>query len=219
MAVLYRNLSDVELVNLLSSGEREAFAEIYERYKGLLYIHAYKKLWNEDEAADVVHDLFAALWDKRAELEITGHLSGYLYTSVRNRILKLIAKKQNAATYLSSISRFTNEGNCITDHRVRENMLTEIIEKEIAALPPKMRQVFELSRKTGLSHREIAEQLDISEETVKKHIHHALKVLRVKLGIFVYLYLCLQCWGKPYLPKMKSVSTEHYFSNSFTPQE
>lgn len=215
----YRQQTDQELTGLLKSGDRDAFSEIYERYKGLLYIHAFNKLRNEEEADDIVHDLFAALWEKRKELEITGYLSGYLYTSVRNRIFKLIAKKSNARSYITSIAESINAGDCITDHLVRQNMLIEIIEKEVASLPTKMRVVFELSRKGGLSHREIAGQLDISEETVKKHIHHALKQLRVKLGIFVYLYMSLQYLGKEYTNRIKPVSTNYYFSNKFTPSD
>lgn len=215
----YRQQTDQELTDLLKSGNRDAFAEIYERYKGLLYIHAFNKLRNEEEADDIVHDLFAALWDKRTELEITGYLSGYLYTSVRNRIFKLIAKKSNARSYITSIADSINAGDCITDHLVRQNMLIEIIEKEVASLPTKMRVVFELSRKGGLSHREIAGQLNISEETVKKHIHHALKQLRVKLGIFIYLYMSLQYLGKEYINEIKPISTDYYFSTQFTPSD
>jgi RNA polymerase sigma-70 factor (ECF subfamily) len=66
-----------------------------------------------------------------------------------------------------------------------------IIEKEIADLPAKMREVFELSRKTFLSHKEIAGQLDLSEKTVRNQVNNALKVLRVKLGIFVFLLVLL----------------------------
>jgi len=213
----YNTLSDAELLSLLKEGDRKAFAEIYNRYKGLLYIHAFNKVRDEAEAADIVHDLFATLWDRHETLEIIGHLSGYLYTSTRNRIFKLIAKKSNAQTYITDITKSINDGHCITDHLVRQNMLTEIIEKEIASLPTKMRIVFELSRKANLSHKEIAEQLHISEETVKSHISHALKQLRVKLGILLYLYLSLQYFGRDYKTPVNPTSPENYFSNKFPP--
>ena len=216
MAV-YNLLSDDELLHLLKEGDRKAFSEIYNRYKGLLYIHAFNKLRDEDEAADIVHDLFAALWDRHKTLEITGHFSGYLYTSIRNRIFKLIAKKSNAQSYITAITKSIHDGHCITDHRVRQNMLTEIIEKEIASLPSKMRIVFELSRKSNFTHKKIADHLDISEETVKSHISHALKQLRVKLGILLYVYLSLQYLGSQYKTPVKSTSPENYFTNKFPP--
>jgi RNA polymerase sigma factor (sigma-70 family) len=65
--------------------------------------------------------------------------------------------------------------------------LHQFIEKQIAELPPKTRLVFEMSRKTNLSRKEIAEELQISEETVKSHMHGALKALRVKLGALFFL--------------------------------
>jgi RNA polymerase sigma-70 factor (ECF subfamily) len=74
---------------------------------------------------------------------------------------------------------------------VREKQLAAIIEREIAALPPKMREVFVLSRKEYLTHKEIAELLGISEQTVSKHVTNALKILRVKLGAVAYILLII----------------------------
>jgi len=64
-------------------------------------------------------------------------------------------------------------------------------EKELALLPPKMREVFELSRKSYLTHREIAEKMEISDHTVKKQINNALKILRLRIGIFLLFFLVL----------------------------
>lgn len=64
-----------------------------------------------------------------------------------------------------------------------------LIEKEIDALPPKMREVFKLSRQHHLSHSQIAAKLDISEQTVSKQITNALKILRTRLGITLYLLM------------------------------
>jgi len=112
-----------------------------------------------------------------------------LYAIVKNKILKVIAHQAVESKYIASLADFATTGECLTDHRVRENQLWAIIDKELATLPEKMRIVFELSRKNNLSHKEIAEQLGISEKTVKNQVNGALKVLRVKLGIFVYLLL------------------------------
>jgi RNA polymerase sigma-70 factor (ECF subfamily) len=66
--------------------------------------------------------------------------------------------------------------------------MEELIEKEIAALPPKMREVFELSRKANLNYREISEKLNISDNTVKKQMSNALKILRSRLGVLFDLF-------------------------------
>ncbi|WP_316840084.1 RNA polymerase sigma-70 factor [Pedobacter gandavensis] len=183
----YTTLADSDLVVFLKNGDKAAFTEIYNRYKGLLYIHAYNRLRNQAEADDVVHELFAALWTKRAELVLKTHLSGYLYQAVRNRIIDLISHKKVASEYMVSLQHFIDHSAAETDHLVRANELAALIEKEITALPPKMKAVFELSRKANLSHKEIATQLELSETTVKKHVNNALKILRGKFGILAYL--------------------------------
>ena len=186
----YNSYSDTQLINLLRAGERGAFTEIYDRYIFVLLNHAYNKTRDRDDAKDVVHEVFATLWAKRELLQID-NLSGYLYTATRNLILNQIAHKGVADKYMVSMMKFAAGDETITDHLVREKQLATIIEQEIAALPPKMREVFELSRKEHLSHKEIAQRLDISEQTVSKHVTNALKILRVKLGILAYVLLLI----------------------------
>ncbi|MBS1500585.1 MAG: RNA polymerase sigma-70 factor [Bacteroidetes bacterium] len=183
-------LGDVDLTDLLKSGDHAAFTEIYHRYKGLLYIFAYKRVGDREEARDIIHELFTALWEKREALNITGNLLSYLYTSVRNRIMDRVARQKVAARYLDQFQEYIDSGHSPADHLARMRNLEELIEREIAALPPKMRTVFLLSRNTELSRKEIAEQLDLSEETVKSHMHHALKTLKGRLGpLFVLLFI------------------------------
>lgn len=187
----YRDYSDQELFHLLQDDDRGAFAEIYNRYKGPLFIHAFHRLRDREECKDLIQQLFAVLWDNRNSIILNGHLSGYLYTAVRNRVFKIIARQNVASNYIDAIAQIADAGTCITDHRVRENQLMQIIEKEIAGLPPKMREVFELSRKNYWSHKEIAEQLELSEKTVRNQVNNALKILRVKLGTLVILICSL----------------------------
>src|SRR5690606_133945 len=118
---------------------------------------------------------------KKEKLLLTRTLSAYLYASIRNQVLDRIARQKIETRYIESLNTFLVTNTSATDHRVREKQLRSLIEKEISALPPKMRRVFEMSRKAHLSHREIASELNISEKTVKKQINNALKVLRVRL--------------------------------------
>lgn len=187
MFLNYSNSTDNELLSALKEGDRAAFNEIYNRNVILLLNHAYNKLRDREMAKDMVQDVFVTLWQKRAILQISSNLTGYLYTALRNSILNHIVHKDVQAKYLDSMLRFEEEEPLLADHQVRERQFSEIIEKEIADLTPKMREVFELSRKKHLSHKEIADQLNISEQTVSKHMTNALKILRLKLGIVIYL--------------------------------
>ncbi|MEJ2882714.1 RNA polymerase sigma factor [Pedobacter sp. GR22-6] len=185
----YSSLSDFELTDLLRKDDASAFTVIYNRHFDALYLHAYKRLQDRDEAQDVIHELFAQLWNKRKDFHVRSSLSAYLATAVRNKILDVISHQEVESKYVSSLQGFLDEGHCITDHRVRERQMQELIEQGIADLPPKMREVFELSRKHQLSHKQIAEQLNLSEQTVRKQVNNALKILRVKLGLMLFVGL------------------------------
>jgi len=187
---MYRSpfTDEKDLLNKVQNGDRLAFEIIYHRYKGLLYVHASKHLRNQEEAKDIVHDIFSNLWQNRTTLYIQDSLTAYLYQAVRNGVINQQLKSQRADEYINSLQGFIEHVQMDTDHRVREKMLMELIEQEIASLPPKMRSVFELSRKEGLSHKEIAEQLHISEQSVRSHVKGALKILRLRLGLLFILF-------------------------------
>jgi RNA polymerase sigma-70 factor (family 1) len=186
----YKELFDQQLVDRLRSGDKDAYTEIYERYFSLLYLHAYKRLRDEEDAKDIIQELFATLWHKRFELHQT-NLAGYLFAAVRNRVLDNYAHKQVSNKYISSFQDFLATAPDSSEYLLRERQLSELIEKEIQALPPKMREIFELSRKTHLSHKEIAEHLQISEKTVSKQVTNALKMLRIKLGVMAFILLII----------------------------
>jgi RNA polymerase sigma-70 factor, ECF subfamily len=188
----YQNYTDQILLTLLKQGDKEAYTVIYDRYKSLLYDHAYKKLGDAEEVKDVLQELFTQLWNKRADIPVATNLSGYLYTVIRNRVLNLLSHKEVEHRYIASIQQYIQEGDYTTELAIREREFSTLIQKEIDALPPKMREVFLLSRKEHLSHQEIAEQLSISEQTVAKQVTNALRILRVRLGSFIFLLFLLR---------------------------
>lgn len=183
----YTSLNDSELVALLRQGDSLAYTEIYNRYKELLYIFAYRRLRDREEARDLIHELFLSIWNKRSALYLHSTLPAYLYISVRNRVIDIMAHKNLSSRYMQSFENYVASGHNNADHHVRHKELASLINREIDNLPSKMRRVFELSRKEYYTRKQIAEELEISEETVKSHMHVALKILRVKLGSFMSL--------------------------------
>jgi len=184
-----QSLTDHELTVLLSEGDSTAYTILYERYFGVLYLHARKKIRDSEEARDAVQDTFISLWKNKLNIDASKGIAPYLYTSLRNRIIDFFAKQDINSRYISSFSEFDKETYCTTDHLIREKQLIEIIDKEISGLPPRMKEIFGLSRKEHLSHKEIAEQLGLSEHTVRTQVKQALRLLRNRLGFLLYLYL------------------------------
>jgi RNA polymerase sigma-70 factor (family 1) len=182
--------SDPDLIALMSAGDQTAFTEIFKRYNRLLFIHAYKMLNDKEMARDVVQEIFIFIWDNKENLGNKTNFAGFLYSVTRNRILDILAHKKVELKYLSSVSRTLEPGEEKTDYLLRSNQLQYLIEKEIGYMPSKMREVFELSRKHHLTHKEIAIRLNLSEKTVRNQVNNALRILKTRFGWFTAL-LCI----------------------------
>jgi RNA polymerase sigma-70 factor (ECF subfamily) len=181
----YSTFTDAELTTLLKEGDRAAFTEIYNRYFELLYLHALKKLKDEDEVEDLIHDLFIALWERASEIQFNVNLSAYLYRAVKNKVINTLAHSHIKTNYLESLQEYIDAGVYNTDEAVSVKELAQQIEQEVSRMPKKMREVFQLSRNSNLSHKEIAEQLGISDKTVKKQVGNAIKILKDNINFTV----------------------------------
>lgn len=182
MSTPFSSFSDQDLIHLLKEGDEGAFTEIYRRYSMMVFYRVNQMLRDEEASKDLVQDLFVNIWNKAATIRDDANLAGYLYVAARNSVFKLIQKGKVRSDYLSSIAKFATEVSTATIDDLDEKELIQIINKEIEKLPNKMREVFELSRKQNLSHLQIAQQLGLSDKTVKKQINRALKILKLRLN-------------------------------------
>jgi RNA polymerase sigma-70 factor (ECF subfamily) len=176
-------ISDADLIAQLKLGNEKAFAEIYNRYWSVLYLHARHMLNNRDEARDVVQEVFICFWNKAKDLETSTNINAYLYRSIRNTVIDLVRKEKVKNHYIDGLGEFYEKGELSTDMQVNFNELKRLIDQEVELLPIKMRRIFEMSRNENLSHAKISEQLNISNLTVKKQINKAIHILRRKLDI------------------------------------
>lgn len=183
---LYSRLSDVELLDKLKSGDSIALTEIHSRYYAILYAHAYKRFPYREEVRDILQELFTYLWDNRESIVLTTGVPAYLYTAVRNRLLKLYRHQKVRGQYAESLQGFMDQAEDTTYEQIHEKELIASIEREIASLPPQMRLIFELSRNENLSHNEIAEKLNLSPHTVRTQVRSALRILRIRLGANIF---------------------------------
>jgi len=184
----YKIQTDQELAHRLKDSDEFAFTEIYNRYYGILYRHAYKNLADKQEIEDILHDVFVYLWHNRLAIDPAENIAAYLYTAVRNKMLNNFRHCKIKQKHILSLQSFINDHQPEADESIRLKQLIAIIETEVSQLPPKMRQVFEMSRNGNLSHQEIAEQLQISTHTVKKQVNNSLKILRLKLTRSFFLF-------------------------------
>jgi RNA polymerase sigma-70 factor (family 1) len=182
------DISDYDLILMLKTGHKAAYTAIYDRYKRLLFDHAFKKTGDADAAQDILQDVFLNLWTHRNQISESDNIKGYLYTAVRNKVFNSIAHSRVRSIYTASITQYAQTADITTDHLIREKQFSELIDLEIASLPEKMRNIFLLSRKEHMKNKQIAEQLNLSEHTVATQIKRAIKILKKRLGPFVFLY-------------------------------
>ncbi|MEO1010493.1 MAG: RNA polymerase sigma-70 factor [Bacteroidota bacterium] len=174
-----------ELIEGLRKGERNAYRFVFNNYYKLLCLYAASILEDDSLVEDVVQSTMVRIWEKRKEIQIQTSLQSYLYGAVRNTSINEIRKKRKERTFLDQL-RYAALSEAIKreEEHIKEKL--NLLEREIASLPEKSREVFLLNKKRGLSYAEIAEILGISERTVESHLARALKRIRANIGKMNY---------------------------------
>lgn len=181
------HLSDDELLLEFQSGNHHAYEIIYNRHWKSLYQHANAMLANDEEAKDVVQDVFTNLWLKANTINANTPLAPFLFCATRNNILNRIKHLKVKAKFDEHIQYAFDHLTELPDSSLIAKELAKQIEEGTQIMPPKMRQIFMMSRHEHLAHKEISEQLNISDKTVKRQITNALNILRVKLELYKFI--------------------------------
>jgi RNA polymerase sigma-70 factor (ECF subfamily) len=175
------------LLERLKAGEEEAFNEIYNSYAPSLTSFAAARLTSLDEANDIIHDLFIHLWQERENITITISLRAFLFAAIRYRIIDHIRKNSSRKKYAEQIAKMPVHAQEETENKIFEKELREKLDNAINQLSPRTKEVFKLSRFEHLSVKEIAEKMDVSEQTVKNQLTTALAQLRSLLGKVMFV--------------------------------
>ncbi|GAB3263218.1 RNA polymerase sigma-70 factor [Larkinella harenae] len=180
----YSVLSDAVLVKLLQSGDAAAFQAIYRKYWQPLFTVARKKLYSEENAEELIQDLYVDLWERRETIQIDD-LKKYLFGAVRYKILNHIKSLLIRQKYENFKSAHLPDFDCRTEELLAYEDLNKALEKGINHLPDKTRQIFRLNRLENQSVRQISASLRIPERTVEYHIMQSLRTLRFHLKDYV----------------------------------
>lgn len=179
--------NDQLLVQRLNASDTSALSDIYNAYWQPLFLSSYNLLKSKELSEDIIQDVFLDLWNKRESLIINISLKAYLYACTRYKVYEYFRKNKNKlrVDLLDDLNKRLTESTPLT--KLMHKELVQHIENVVATLPEKCRLVYTLSREQKLSHKEIAEQLNISPKTVENHITKALKTLKLSLGSFMSL--------------------------------
>lgn len=146
-----------------------------------LCVICFNVVGDRDMAAEIVHNVFLSVWERRDKLVLEGEIEHYLTRAVKLAAMEYIRTSTNHRKHLSGIAATLNELVNTTEDDLAFYELSERIELIASGLPPQCRQVFVLSREQGLSNKGVATSLNISEKTVEAHLSKALKFLKEHL--------------------------------------
>lgn len=184
----YDIYTDEQLTELLCQQDTHAFECVYNRYFPIIYNFSRKMLQNDSQAEDATQQIFVNLLEKMGKAQITS-VKSYLFQSIRNVIIDLARNRKTKINYIAAFKEIYNKGEYNTENQVIENDLRRQIEKEIDNLPPKMKAIFEMSRKRYLSNKEIAIAEGITEQSVKNALYRAAMKIRSRLSSILFLNL------------------------------
>ena len=190
-------LKDIEIIKKLKGNDKQVVDSIYQHYHKRIFAFALSLIKVEDDALDIVHEVFVKIWEHRHNLENDSRIEPLIFTITRNTVLSKFRKKANERKYqeqmfAANYSAYTNK----TEEDIDYKTLKEKVDTIVTQLPPKSQKVFILSREKGFSNKEIANQLNIAEKTVEDHITRALSFLKQNLKesgflgiLFWYLFI------------------------------
>jgi len=167
------------LIISLQAGNEAAFKQLFASYYSALCEYASRYVGDED-AEDLVQELFAYLWEQRSYIVIVSSLKAYLFAAVRNRCLNAVKKRQEL------LQKQAEYGELLKNHIEEPDYyfideLNALIEKYINDLPNKYRETFRMSRYTEMSNEEIACHSGVTVKAIEYRITQALRTLRRKL--------------------------------------
>ena len=190
-------MDERELVLRLIDGDEDAFCELYAAYKNRLLYFAMKFVKSREFAEDIFQDAFTVVWQSRRFINPDASFSSYLYTIVRNRILNQIRDMANEDKLKEHILPHAVDSANETNNKILFDDLKDVVSRALEQLTPRQREVFNMSRDLQMSHKEIAEALGVSVNTVQEHISVSLKVIRAYLtkysGTSADILLILLC--------------------------
>ena len=184
------DVTDTLLSERLRSGEQSAFQEIYHRYWYRLYQVARRKVRSEEDAEEIVQDIFVDLWERREQLLIQ-ELNKFLFKAVKYQILSYLKAQLVRQAYQASKQRFHQDTDTQTEEQLALKDLNEALLAGIEQLPAKTQEIFRLNRLEGRSAKEIADILLIPERTIEYHITQALRIMRSHLKDFIVYVIAI----------------------------
>lgn len=178
MTVEATEFSDRALIERIANNDEEAYASLFRQFYVQLCRFSLKYVREEAVSEEIVQDVFISLWEKRESLNIHSSLKAYLFRAVKNSSINYLNSQFARQDFQRDFFDHTELPVNNTQETLVYDELREIVQKAINGLPSRCRTIYTMSRNTGMSYQEIANELDVSVKTVETQMGIAFKKLR-----------------------------------------
>ncbi|MRT94715.1 RNA polymerase sigma factor [Ancylomarina sp. 16SWW S1-10-2] len=180
-------MTQTNLFQKIKSGDTKAFEQLFNQLYPSMCVVARSYVNNEGEAEDIAQDAFIKLWNSRDKYDSIDSIKTYLYVLVKNQSLNFLRRNKSKDKFVDNLDK---DDFSYFSNQIIEEETYRILKDGIDSLPPQSARIIRLNLK-GLKNQEIAEQLEVSVNTVKTLKYNALKKLKVILKDYFFLLLLL----------------------------
>ena len=170
------------LLKEVSKGNEKAFRILYDRYFDRLAAFIFKLCKCETVTEEIVQDIFLKLWINRHLLDQLDCPKAYIFSMARNSSIDYFRRLARETNLISALSAQLQIANNDIEDRLHAKELRRLIEEAVDQLSAQKKKIFKLSKEEGLSHKEIAEVMQLSKSTVKNHLSETLQYVREHLS-------------------------------------
>jgi RNA polymerase sigma-70 factor, ECF subfamily len=185
------DLSNDTITALLAKRDEITFEQVFKSHFKNLHAYAFTILKDQDEAEEIVQQVFYKLWERSENLTITGSVTAYLYRAVHNESLNFLKHEKVKSNHRLHVAYSMKNETDQASKKILGGELEKKLHAALNELPEQCRTIFQMSRFNEMKYREIADQLDISVKTVENQMGKALKILRTKLVDFLPVIVLL----------------------------
>ncbi|MCW2258904.1 MULTISPECIES: RNA polymerase sigma factor [Sphingobacterium] len=175
--------SDSELFEELKKDNKMAFSILFDRYSDILFRFIQKRIESIPDVEDIIQEVFISMWNRRSKIEVGDSIYPYLFKAAKYEMIDWLIKSEKRNRHLDYLEINKDQyliGTTSEDELIAKE-LARLLENEMSRMPDTMRSVFRLSRSEDMSIKDIANQLSLSEQTVKNNVSMALNRLKFKL--------------------------------------
>jgi RNA polymerase sigma-70 factor (family 1) len=184
-----------ETMKALAGGSEEAFTKIFYRYYPGVYSVGLHFFHSKELAKELAQEVFIKIWDRRIAFADVKELEAFIYTLTKNLGLNILKRRSRELLNAYKFARTHDTSENSTEIVIRNNECDTLVNNAVEKLPTQQKRVYQLSRVDGLTHKEIAQRLNVSDRTVNNLLNSALSKLRKNLkpyfGIAIPLFSVL----------------------------